>query len=175
MKWRFLLSVASVVLALFLWRVGLWEFLSMIQQHHHGKHYHVPLAQAVSYTINSPALVLSNFVDNLVVRDLDWDERWFHYGTIEYYISVFALWWCIGSRIDRKPGPLKHTILWSIACFIGICFSLLLVYGGIMVREIEIEYETTAVPISMVLWGLGLSLYFGKELRQLYVLRVRRA
>jgi hypothetical protein len=91
MKWRFLLSVASVVLAWFLWRVGLWEQLSMIQQHHHGKHYHVPPAQAVSYTINSPALVLSNFVDNLVVRDLNWPERWFHYGTIEYYIFVFAL------------------------------------------------------------------------------------
>jgi hypothetical protein len=55
----------------------------------------------------------------------------------------------------------------------GICFSLLLVYGGIVTRESE--YETTAVPISMLLWGLGLSFYFGKELRQLYVLRVRRA
>jgi len=117
--------------------------------------------------------VLSNFVDNLVVRDLDWDERWFHYGTIEYYIFVFALWWCIGSGIDRKLRPVKHSILWSIACFIGICFSLLLVYGGIMTRESD--YETTAVPISMLLWGLGLSFYFGKKLRQLYVLRVRRA
>jgi hypothetical protein len=173
MKWRFLLSVASVVLALFLWRVGLWEQLSMIQQHHHGTHYHVPLAQAVSYTINSPALVLSQLVHNVVVRDFDWDERWFHYGEIEYYIFVFTLWWCIGSRIDRKPAPLKQTILWSIACFTGICFSILLVYGGIMLPGSA--YETTAISISMLLWGFGLSFYFGKELRQLYVLRVRRA
>lgn len=166
MKWRFLLSVASVVLALLLWRVALWEQLSMIQQHHHGKHFHVPPALAVSYTINSPALVLSNFVNNLLVRDLDWSEHWFHYGKIEYYIFVFTLWWCIGSRIDRRLGPVKHAILWSIACFMGILFSLLLMYGGIITLPAS-EYETTAVPISMLLWGLGLLFYFGKELRQL--------
>jgi hypothetical protein len=174
MKWRFLLSVASIVLAFFLWRIALWDQLSMVQHHHHGKHYHVPLAQAVSYTINSPALVLSKLVHNVVVRDFDWDERWFHYGEIEYYIFVFALWWCIGSGIDRKLRPVRHAILWSVACFMGVCFSLLLVYGGIITLPAG-EYETPAVPISMLLWGLGLSFYFGKELRLLYMLKVRRA
>jgi len=146
----------------------------MVQHHHHGKHYHVPLAQAVSYTINSPALVLSKLVHNVVVRDFDWDERWFHYGEIEYYIFVFALWWCIGSGIDRKRRPVRHAILWSVACFMGVCFSLLLVYGGIITLPAG-EYETPAVPISMLLWGLGLSFYFGKEFRLLYMLKVRRA
>ena len=121
-----------------------------------------------------PALVLSKLVHNVVVRDFDWDERWFHYGEIEYYIFVFALWWCIGSGIDRKLRPVRHAILWSVACFMGVCFSLLLVYGGIITLPAG-EYETPAVPISMLLWGLGLSFYFGKEFRLLYMLKVRRA
>lgn len=171
MKWRFLLSVASVVLALFLWRAGLLEQLSMLQQHHHGRHFNVPPALAVSYTMNSPSLVLSEGVHNLFLREFDWSERWFHYGKIEYYVFVFTLWWCVGAAIDRKPGPVKHTILWSVACFTGMFFSLFLVCGGIVLPGSE--YETSAVPISLLLWGLGLSFYFGKELRQLYMLKLR--
>jgi hypothetical protein len=55
----------------------------------------------------------------------------------------------------------------------GILFSLFLAYGGIILPGSE--YETTAVPTLMLLWGIGLLFYFGKELRRLHMLKVRRA
>lgn len=63
--------------------------------------------------------------------------------------------------------------LWSIASLMGILFSLFLAYGGIILPGSE--YETTAVPTLMLLWGIGLLFYFGKELRRLHMLKVRRA
>ena len=172
MKWRVLLALAGVAVALILWRIALCEQLSMIQEANHGRHFHTPPALAISYSLNAPSVVLSGFIHNFSVQEFHWTETWIHYGPIEYYVFVFALWWGVGWRLDRRSPARKSVILRSVGCFAGIVFAIALVFAGVILPGSA--YGTIAVPISMLLWGLGLLVHFGIELRRLCVPIVRQ-
>lgn len=166
LKWRLLLSVASLVVAASLFEVGLEQERTMHKTHpdyfHEGYYGYTPPALVISYCLNAPALVLSQFLHNFLTRQFNWVERWFPYGKIEYYIAVFAFWWFVGWRIDGKGIRYRLSLLWFVACLFGAAFAILLVYGGIVSRRAE--YGTSAVPISIGLWGLVLLLNFTWEL-----------
>lgn len=167
LKWRLFLSASSLVVAAILFKVGLAQERTMHEHHpdyfYEGSYSYTPPALIISYSLNAPSLVLSQFVHNLLTRRLNWTERWFPYGKIEYYIIVFAFWWFVGWRIDAK-GSLRNgpSLLRVLAYLLGGGFALLLVYGGIVLPKEE--YGTRVVPIAMVLWGLALLSYLGREL-----------
>lgn len=167
LRWRLLLSISSLVVAAALFDVGRAQEITMHKDHpgyfHEGYYAYTPPALVIGYCLNAPSLVLSQFVNNFLTRQFNWTERWFHHGKIEYYVVVFAFWWCVGWRIDTK-GNLRDgpTLLRVLGCLLGCGFAMLLVYGGFVTRRQE--YGTLAIPISMVLWGLGLLLSFTREL-----------
>ncbi|HWO39264.1 MAG TPA: hypothetical protein VNO32_61615 [Candidatus Acidoferrum sp.] len=167
LKWRFLLSVAGLALAAILFHVALVQERTMHKNHpdyfHEGYYVYTPPALTISYSLNAPSLVLSQFINNLLTRHFNWTESWFRFGEIEYYVIVFAFWWCVGWRIDARGSRRNGSLLLRIVCaLVGTAFSILLVYGGIVMPKQE--YGTRAIPISMLLWGLALLSYFGIEL-----------
>jgi hypothetical protein len=167
LKWRLFLSVLNLAIAATLFEFALVQEGAMHKDHpdyfHEGYYGYTPPALVISYSLNAPSLVLSQFVNNFLTQRFNWTERWFHYGKIEYYVIVFAFWWCIGWRIDAK-GNLRDApaLLRVVGCLLGSGFAMLLVHGGFVTRRQE--YGTLAIPISMVLWGLGLLLNFTREL-----------
>jgi hypothetical protein len=130
---------------------------------YHGGHSYVPASLAVSYSLNAPSLVVSGLVHGFLVRQFDYTERWFHYGQIEYYIFLFIFWWSIGWKMDRKPKLEPPRSLTAVAAYsLGLLFAVVLICCGTILPGNA--YGTRAVPMSMLLWGLALLLYFGRKL-----------
>jgi hypothetical protein len=165
-RWRWVLSFSNVVLAVILWQIGFQEEQSVHDLHpgmfYDGNASHVLPALAVSYSLNAPSLVLSTFFNNLLTRWFGWDERWFHYGMVEYYLTAFVFWWWVGSKLDKKQGLGRRARFMAVAVsLLGAFCAIVLMYYGVTVSR---NVYGPLVPISMVLWGLGLLVYFGKEL-----------
>jgi hypothetical protein len=162
LKWRLLLSVSSLVVAAILFQVGLVQERTMHKNHpdyFYEFYPYTPPALTISYSLNAPSLLLTNFIGH----QFSWSERWFPFGKIEYYIIVFAFWWCVGWGIDAE-GSLRDAppLLRVAGCLLGSGFAMLLAYVGFMMPRDD--YGTRVIPISMVLWGLGLLAYFGTNL-----------
>jgi hypothetical protein len=176
-KWRLVLSFSGIVVALALFQLALQEEQSMHRLHpgmfYNRSQSYIPTALAVSYCLNAPSLILSRLVNNFLTRQFGWDERWFHYDMIEYYVFLFSFWWCVGWRLDNKSKPQNRTSpLALVASSLGLVFAAFLACCGIFLPGRE--EGTRAIPASMLLWGLGLILYFGRQLVRASYLRERR-
>ena len=178
LKWRLVLSATNILLAIGMSALGFHEYGADHQAHpeyfYHGNLYYIPPAQIASYCLNIPALVISNLFRNFGIAHLSSERgifttQWFFHVYVGYYAAVLIFWWCIGWSLDaRRPGrsrwPAWEAAGWGLAAFI----SLGLAYYGFSYWHSDVL--PFAIPLSMVVWGIGLACYF-----VLRTLRVRSA
>lgn len=168
MKWRMTLSFLATIAALGLAILAHGQLLrlGMIEQ---GTHYRGslvlnhdaslmgPPAQGVSYCLNMPALVVSNFVHGHLMsyNEAFHDQAWFPFhGFFEYYLCVFILWWCIGWYLDRRAIP-RSLLPGLAATLLVLLLSLDLMYIGSF--SLRGGWLARSLQISSVLWGLILA------------------
>lgn len=173
-KWRLLLSVANVLLALGMSALGLHEYETDHRTHpeyfYHGNVYYVPPAQIVSYCLNVPALVASNLFRNFGIKHVSAESRlfvaqsFFHVYT-GYYLAVLFFWWYVGWWLDVKLSPANiPRVLRELGWGLGALVSLALAYYGFAFRRGD--WVPRVIPLSVMAWGVGLACYFvGRMLR----------
>jgi hypothetical protein len=163
-KWRLIFSSASVILALWLAHTAHQEYSVAHQLHPgfrlSGKYGYMVTAVGVSYSLNAPALFLSDLASNSLVRELGWERSYSRYGPVDYYASIFVFWWLVGWKFDSQLSPrmlAKATLI--AGCSVGLLLSILFLILA------ESGQQGSTVQIASAVWGLGLLYYFVKSLR----------
>jgi hypothetical protein len=173
-NWRWPLAVVQVLLALGLLIVG------HIQEQAHRAELeqkvrsgwelkmewdYLPGAKIWLLTIDSPPSLLSvPFVAS--VAKLRFAPQFV------FLLAVALFWYWIGSRLDKRPRPLRAGgVPWSQVVGL-ICCTILL---GVGVRGFFTGGLPVIVHFSEVLWSLILAFYFAKELTRQRVARVTTA
>jgi len=176
-KWRIALSLANVLIAVVLFRLGANEARRYSFPHANLAPQYVPTAQRISYSMNLPPFVARNLTGNLLVRRYRvatgvWD-RWvtssrYHEGA-NYYVLVFLFWWWIGGQIDRRGNPRQVARPIDILGYsLGVLGSLALFYiAGTAFVDGWATLRLAAgflIPISAVIWGIALLWFSGRAL-----------
>jgi len=165
-KWRITLSLANVVMAAVLFRLGLDEVKRNSDSHANPAPEYVPTAQRISYCMNLPPFVARNITVNYLLPKYRSRLR-YHEGA-DYYILVFLFWWWMGAQIDRRGNPcVPAKPLNVIGCALGLIASLALLFlAGTRFAEGWSTLRLAAgflMPTSAVIWGTGFLWFCGKR------------
>jgi hypothetical protein len=176
-KWRILLPLSNLLAALGQSALGLKKseaFLKANPPHDQVLPY-VPMIQVISYCINAPALVLSNLIDRIPVWRAFWNERWlgsylFRDISGSFYVALALLWCWVGWRLDTRDRLSEHRRMVGILGHsLGILLSSGLIYIGVYLLRTSAHTLLfaggSAIPTSVLIWGMALLFYFGKMLR----------
>jgi hypothetical protein len=171
-KWRISLSLLNLAAAIGFSVLGMSEYNAFRESHfgvfHEGSATYIPTAQLVSYFINAPSFVFSNLLGNARMWRSLWGDKWlggyvFHNVNVSFYVTLLMFWWWIGWIVDFR-GRHNRSTLASLGWVITGLLSLALAFGGIdILRTSEFPSGNVpggrAIPISMLVWGFGLSAY----------------
>jgi len=167
-KWRLVLSIGNLILALGMSALGAREWAADLIAHpqyfYHGNLYYSPTAQWLSYCLNAPSFYVVNLFGSFAMRHHLLPPGWFgaycfYFVHYEYYLALFLLWWWIGWEIDMSLDSLRrHTPFTVPGAVFGIVLSIGLLFQGIAsLRSPEVIH---AIAASMVVWGIGLMCCF---------------
>ena len=174
-KWRIILSLASLFVAVGLSALGLQEYEAFRQSQpgavYHGHHAYLPTAQLISYSMNAPVFLLTNLLGTVPAWRLLWrGKSYFYYVSAEFYVLLSLFWWWIGWRLDVKSKPDRERSLTAVVGYLsGALIALALLCSGIyLFTRFEFPSEWVpggrAIPLSLLLWGTALLCYFGRGL-----------
>jgi hypothetical protein len=176
LKWRIILSTANLLAVIAQSALGLRQYETFRRELMHSDAIvpYIPAAQLISYCINAPSFVFTNVLGNLPAWRTFWGGKGlggycFHDVSISFYLVLFCFWWCMGWRIDVNSEHSHNASASVLSDLIWVCVSIALVYFGLDVLRNSWSASDRvpggcAVPISMVVWGLGLLTYFGTML-----------
>ena len=161
-KWRIVLSIGNVLLAVGMSAVGVHQYTVDHRLHpeafYHGNLYYVPAAQWWNYCLNAPSQAVVGLAHYYVLPS-GWSGFWvFYFVPYEYYVAVFLLWWWIGWRIDTRASFSRIKVAWGIVELLA-CLALsapLIFYGN---DGLQRGYAIPGVARSEIAWGLGLLAY----------------
>ncbi len=168
-KWRVVLAVANLVLAVGMSALGAREWAVDHRLHpeyfYHGNLYYVPTAQWLSYCLNVPSFAVVNLTGNFAMRHHLLPSGWFgtycfYFVHYEYYLALFLFWWWVGWKIDMNLASRERRKLWIVVveALFGIVVSMALLFQG--VAGLRSWVVIHAIAYSMVTWGAVLLLYF---------------
>jgi len=171
-KWRIVLPLVNLVVAIGLSSLGPSEYEAFRQAHPHSDATvpYIPTTQIVSYCVNAPSFVLSNLLGNVRAWRMFWQERWlggywFQHVSVTFYLFVLLFWWWVGWRVDAPPNPKGLRALaagagWLIAAIGALVLGY--VISGLLRERLPAlyAYPDSAIVISMLLWGIVLFCYF---------------
>jgi hypothetical protein len=159
-KWRIAFGVANTLAALVLTSLALREYRIFEEAHpglfSHGTAGYMPLWLKVSYCWNAPSFVTAMWIHHLHRSWLGWNDYWFHFGYLEYYVCVFAFWWLLGLGIDEGSQPANgaRKAVRYIAV-VGTVFPVFLIYQ--VISGIHSPFtDNRAIIISTIAWSLVL-------------------
>lgn len=166
-KWRLVLSIANLSLALGMSALGAQEWAADLIVHpqyfYHGNLYYSPTAQWLSYCLNAPSLYVTNLFGTFAMRyhllPPSWFETYcFYFVHYEYYLALFLFWWWIGREFDLPLDPRRRNPSFTVAeAVLGILLSIGLLFQGLAgYRRGDVIH---AIAASMVGWGAGLMYY----------------
>jgi hypothetical protein len=171
-KWRIILSLTNLLAALAQSALGLNEaeaFLKANPPHDNVLPY-IPIAQLISYSLNAPALVVTNLVGRVPAWRAFWRGQWlggycFYDVSTSFYVALFLLWWWVGWRLDMKSKQSdKKRMVAILGDSLGVLLSLMLLYiaADLLLTELpSLRFAGgPAIPISVLIWGIGLLTYF---------------
>jgi hypothetical protein len=172
-RWRLVLPLVNVALAIGLGALGVRQYESDIRQHpgyfYHGNLYYLPSAQIVVYCLNMPAYDVSSAFAEFGIRYLRSDSPLFskysfffvYWG---FFVAVACFWYWIGYQFEKRSFPiLANSTNISrygriLAYIVGILLSLTMGYWGFEMRSSELLPRP--IPIAELIWGVGLTAYF---------------
>jgi len=178
-KWRAILSVANLVLALALSAIGLREY-RLFRQTNPGAFHEVnlaylPSAQLVMYSVDAPAFVVNNLIGRGLARTRLWEcewirGSWFFRVSRSFYLLVFLFWWLVGWTIDSQVrAGISRQGIGIPGDVAGVLLSLGLLYVGFEFLY-RYDYPSAVIPgqrvlpIATLVWGAVLLFYFGRRL-----------
>jgi hypothetical protein len=168
-RWRVILAVSNLALALGMSLLGLREYESFRVTHvgafYHGHSAYLPPTQLASYCLNAPPFLATNVLSSLYAgSSVASDRWWFYYVSREFYLYVFLFWWWVGWQVDLISGQKKSLVstLIGAVMFLGLCCA-----GGWILWSTKFPNEWVpggrAIPVSMLVWGFALLIYSGKN------------
>jgi hypothetical protein len=169
-KWRILLSLSNVLLAIGLSVLGVREYETFSGSRegafYHGHHVYLPAAQLISYCMNAPAFLLENLLGRFQLWSSVWGNGWwFYYVSHDFYFLVFLFWWCIGWHFDIKRSLTSQKTVIKISGYIlAASFLGFLLFTGARIfwtTQFPNEWYVggRTIAFSMLLWGVGLLAY----------------
>lgn len=176
-KWRLILSLTNLAIAMGLFAVGLREAEAVRYPHMQMTSSYIPPAQVAAYCINFPAFAFRNAITNWVVYRSSaataawskWSSSYRFQEGFDFYSILALFWWWIGWHCDLKSRNPARGQAAADNCF-GFLLSLLLLYGAaqLLLTQLpsgRLRFEGGLImPTSALVWGLGLLWYFGKRL-----------
>ena len=135
-RWRIVLPTVNLLAAINLSALGAREYHAFRQSHrfHEGNVLYIPPAQLISYCINVPTFVFSNFVGNTQ----RWKSLWSGVSLSKadsalFYLRLTLFWCWIGWRIDVRARRDRLKALPAAFWMISAVLSLLLTYAGLQI------------------------------------------
>jgi len=132
---------------------------------YHGNLYYSPTAQWLSYCLNAPSFTVVNLAGNFAMRyhllPSSWfDTYCFYFVHYEYYFTLSLFWWWVGWKIDMGPASCERHASWTavVETLLGIVLAITLLSQGL--SGLRTWAVTHAIAASMVVWGVGLLLFF---------------
>jgi hypothetical protein len=168
-KWRFVLSIVNLIVALGMSALGAREWAADLIVHpqyfYHGNLYYSPIAQWLSYCLNAPSFYVVNLFGSFAMRYHLLPPGWFgiycfYFVRYEYFLALFLFWWWVGWSVDMGLASHERGTSWTalVEALCGIVLSIALLSQGISdLRNSAVIY---AIAVSRVVWGLCLLCYF---------------
>ena len=168
-RWRTILVVTNLVLAIGMSAIGLQEYRRDHHSHpeyfYHGTLYYVPPMQMASYCLNMPAFVASTAfhisLRYLHITSEIFDAYLFFYVNYDFYLFVVLFWWVVTGRLLNRRPQMPRSPNWPIRIIshlLGALISLGIAYAGFFYRKGDIVAKP--MPLSALIWGLALFTYF---------------
>ena len=188
-RWKWLLPVAQLALALTCHVYGPHEYRAALQREravndpaYYGQNYPAP-AERISHVINFPALTLvyplTEFDHPVLKRNTEYTLIWVTPHDLGFFVGIVLFWYLIGKRLDDRARPSEGS-KWprkmriaGLLC--GCLFGILTgAYAVQMIAStLRPERQIGATGIA---WGVALFSYFGWQLtRESYQGRSTRA
>lgn len=148
-KWRFLLPIVNLVLAVSLLMIGS-RHIDYVSGESHDRSWvpasnePVPAAIQIAFAINFPAATFANalFRHNQVA------------ARVTFLGAVIVVWFLIGTVIDRPKRRITTRLR------IGAIFGLIVSLGGLLISMAAFGLHYYLVPTSGILWSSVFAITF---------------
>jgi hypothetical protein len=161
-----MLSFGNLTLAIALFSFGLSEYQAARKANPNAsliEGVYIPTGHVVSYCLNAPSFVISNAIRNALMGHA-LPGTSIHYGYIEYYVTIFIFWWCLGWQLDLRSGrDTRPQIPSLVVNLLGVLLALAFLGIGLSATWYKI-LPVQAISISLFIWGCALIWYFGRRL-----------
>jgi hypothetical protein len=175
-RWRVLLSIANLFLALGMSALGTLQYQrfrgSQPQAFYHGHHEYIPAAQLVSYCMNAPTFLATNALASWQFWRRAWGgTSYFYYVSADFYVLLFFFWWLVGWELDQRPKSISRSSTAALAYdVIGAVFALCIFSAGlflVIAHKDPTQPGGMSLPVSLIVWGAILAWYFSRQILRL--------
>jgi hypothetical protein len=160
-RWRIVLSIVNLLMAIGLSGLALNEYRAFCREHPHSDTIvpYMPISQQIVYCLNAPSYVVTNIVGNATAWK--WQTEYvLNNVRVSFLVALCLFWWWVGWHLDEYQAKSRGALS-VLGWLFVMLLALALAFAGIdILHSFQFPSGTVpggrAIPIAMVAWGCAL-------------------